>query len=78
MNACHKGKNHIAKFQDNPMLKEKNKNKNKKWQSKASWFNSTSMSNSPPRSWGRANIIESKLKIIMMANPEQFKCKKLK
>jgi hypothetical protein len=25
------------------MLKEKNKNKNKKWQSKASWFNSTSM-----------------------------------
>ena len=43
MNACHKGKNHIAKFQDNPMLKEKNKNKNKKWQSKASWFNSTSM-----------------------------------
>jgi hypothetical protein len=30
MNACHKGKNHIAKFQDNPMLKEKNKNKNKK------------------------------------------------
>jgi hypothetical protein len=30
MNACHKRKNHKVEFQDNPMLKEKNKNKNKK------------------------------------------------
>jgi len=60
------------------MLREKIKNKNKKWQSKASRFNPSSMSNSQPRSWGRANIIERKLKKIMMANPEQFKCKRLK